>query len=101
MVEQAGSIFVECEYGNMVTSAYSDIIIRDKNFNICDFNKKGIIQLFSIIPESYPGHIILTEDEGMILNEDGCKCGRLGKHFKIFGRIKNAEIRGCSDAYSN
>ena len=65
-----------------------------------DFNEVGIIQLISVLPSSYPGHSILTEDEGYIIGEDDCKCGRKGKYFKIIGRIKNAEIRGCSDTYA-
>ena len=52
-----------------------------------------------MLPTSYPGHVLLTEDEGEILGEDDCPCGRKGKYFKIYGRIKNAEVRGCSDTY--
>ena len=59
----------------------------------------GIIQTVSVLPKSYPGHSLLTEDEGILLGEDDCECGRLGKYFRIVGRIKNAEIRGCSDTY--
>ena len=44
--------------------------------------------------------MLLTEDEGVILGEDDCPCGRKGKYFHIHGRIKNAEIRGCSDTYA-
>ena len=55
----------------------------------------------STIPESYPGHSLLTEDEGRILGIDDCPCGRKGKYFKIHGRLKNAEIRGCSDTYAD
>jgi hypothetical protein len=51
----------------------------------------------SLLPHSYPGHSILTEDIGKLVGVDTCPCGRKGKYFKIFGRIKNAEIRGCSD----
>ncbi len=100
MVEQLGSIFVECEYGHMHCSNHSDIIIRNsKDFSSVEMGKKGLIQLLSVLPTSYPGHSILTEDEGVILGEDDCPCGRKGKYFKILGRIKNAEIRGCSDTY--
>jgi hypothetical protein len=53
-----------------------------------------------MLPESYPGHVLLTEDKGVILGEDDCPCGRKGKYFKIIGRLKNAEIRGCSDTYA-
>jgi hypothetical protein len=53
-----------------------------------------------MLPESYPGHSLLTEDEGVILGEDDCPCGRKGKYFKVMGRLKNAEIRGCGDTYA-
>jgi phenylacetate-coenzyme A ligase PaaK-like adenylate-forming protein len=100
MVEQTGSIFMECEHGRLHASIYSDVFIRDfKTFQLCQVGKKGLIQLVSVLPESYPGHSILTEDEGEIIGEDDCPCGRLGKTFKIHGRIKQAEIRGCSDTY--
>lgn len=100
MVEQTGSIFMECECGHLHASNFSDIIIRNPDdFSVCGVGQQGIVQLVSILPESYPGHSILTEDEGVILGEDDCPCGRKGKYFKIHGRVKNAEIRGCSDTY--
>ena len=99
MVEQTGSIFFECsKCENFVTSFFSDIFIRDKNLCELKNNNKGMIQLLSILPTSYPGHNILTEDIGMIVGEDDCKCGKKGKYFKIFGRLKKSEIRGCGDA---
>ena len=97
MVEQAGSIFIECREGFLHCSIYSDIIIRDKKFMKCKFNEYGIIQLLSLLPTSYPGHNVLSEDVGKIVGEDDCKCGRLGKYFIVKGRVKNSEIRGCSD----
>ena len=101
MVEQTGTIYLECEEGHMHTSIFSDIITRrPEDFSKANFGERGIIEVLSILPRSYPGHILLTEDEGMILGEDDCPCGRKGKYFKIYGRIKNAEIRGCSDAYA-
>jgi hypothetical protein len=36
----------------------------------------------------------------VILGEDDCPCGRKGKYIKVLGRIRNAEIRGCSDTYA-
>lgn len=102
MVEQTGTIHMECEQGYLHTSEYSDIIIRGfKDFQVLDNGKEGVIQLISLIPLSYPGHSILTEDLGYIVGEDNCSCGRKGKYFKITGRIKKAELRGCSDTYTN
>ena len=98
MVEQTGSIFLECKYcSNFTTSYYSDILIRDKNLNILSDGKKGLIQLLSLLPTSYPGHSILTEDIGEIVNNKNCECSKLGKSFKVYGRSTNSELRGCSD----
>jgi len=98
LVEQTGSIYMECESGFLHASIYSDIIIRNhKDFSVCKLGEEGIIQLISLLPISYPGHSILTEDLGVLIGIDDCNCGRKGKYFKINGRIKNAEVRGCSD----
>lgn len=100
MVEQTGTIHMECEAGHLHTSEYSDIIVRDpKDFSVSKNGEEGIIQLLSLLPISYPGQSILTEDLGTILGEDDCNCGRKGKYFKINGRLTNAEVRGCSDTY--
>ena len=101
MVEQTGSIFVECEYGFFHTPSFSDVIIRSHQTHSSEeIGITGLIQLLSVIPKSYPGHSILTEDLGTICGIDDCKCGRKGKYFKVHGRIKSAEIRGCSDTYT-
>lgn len=101
MVEQTGCIYMQCEYGHLHASIFSDVITRRPvDFSECNFAENGIIQVVSMLPESYPGHSLITEDEGVILGEDDCPCGRKGKYFKIIGRLKNAEIRGCSDTYA-
>ena len=100
MAEQLGSVFVECEHGHMHCSNYSDVIIRrSRDFSAADIGERGLIELLSVLPTSYPGHVLLTEDEGAVLGVDDCPCGRKGKYFKIYGRVKNAEVRGCSDTY--
>ena len=101
MVEQTGCIYMECECGHLHASNFSDVIVRRPlDFAECEMGEKGIIQVVSTLPESYPGHSLLTEDEGVVLGEDDCPCGRKGKYFKVIGRLKNAEIRGCSDTYA-
>jgi phenylacetate-coenzyme A ligase PaaK-like adenylate-forming protein len=102
MVEQTGSIYMECEEGHLHTPIFSDIIIRrPSDFSTASIGESGIIQTLSVLPASYPGHSLLTEDEGVLLGEDDCPCGRLGKYFRVIGRIRNAEIRGCSDTYAD
>lgn len=100
MVEQTGAIYAECECGHLHASIYSDVIVRDaRDFSPCPVGQRGIIQVVSVLPRSYPGHALLTEDEGMVLGEDDCPCGRKGKYIQILGRMKSAELRGCSDTY--
>ena len=100
MAEQLGSVFVECEHGHMHCSNYSDVIIRrPSDFSVAGQGERGLIELLSVLPVSYPGHALLTEDEGELRGVDDCSCGRKGKYFKIHGRIKSAELRGCSDTY--
>lgn len=100
MAEQTGCIYMECEYGHLHASIFSDVIVRNpKDFSVCTIGESGILEVVSSIPQSYPGHCLLTEDVGRILGEDDCPCGRKGKYFQIEGRLKDAEVRGCSDTY--
>lgn len=100
MVEQTGTIYMECEYGHLHAPVWSEVTIRRPgDFSVADMGETGLIQVSSVLPRSYPGHLLLTEDEGRALGEDDCPCGRKGTYFEIAGRIKRAEVRGCSDTY--
>lgn len=99
MVEQTGSIFMECPCGRLHASIFSDVDILDPVTMEKKPSGRGLIQCASLLPTSYPGHVLLTEDEGEITGVDDCPCGRKGKTFRIYGRIAGAEIRGCSDTY--
>lgn len=99
LIEQTGSIFIEChECSCFKCSIYSDIFIRDKNLNIIKKNKqRGFLQVLSLLPTSYPGNSLLTEDIAELRNDIKCKsCGE-SKKFVIHGRSKNSEIRGCAN----
>jgi len=98
MVEQAGSIFLECNKCQFFkTSIFSDVVIRDEKLKKISLDKKkGLLQVLSILPTSYPGHSILTEDLGELCKKK-CWCGFEGKRFLVHGRSKKSEIRGCSD----
>ncbi|URM33472.1 acyl-protein synthetase [Cytobacillus firmus] len=101
MVEQVGSIFAECSHGHLHTPIYADVLIRDQiTFKPLPIGEQGLIQVLSVLPKSYPGHSLLTEDLGTIHGEDDCPCGWKGKYFSVAGRIPKAEIRGCSDTFA-
>ena len=99
MIEQTGSIF-ECEDGYLHDNPLVSIIARDTIAWIPETEVKGLAQVISGIPSSYPGHSLLTDD--IISIKAGiCSCGRKGKRFEVHGRMVKAEIRGCSDAYES
>ena len=101
MVEQIGSIFLENSQGYLHCPNFSEVIIRDpKDFSICPKGKEGLVQVLSVLPRSYPGHSILTEDIGVIEGENDTGYGWKGNYFRIIGRAKKAELRGCSDTYA-
>lgn len=100
MAEQVGSIFTECSEGHLHAPVYADVIVRDwQSLAPVPIGAEGLIQVLSVLPSSYPGHSLLTEDRGRILGEDDCPCGRKGRYFEVLGRLPKAEVRGCSDTH--
>ena len=100
LVEQLGSIFFECSHGYLHASDFSDLTIFGRDNKIQPIMQNGLVGLTSLLPTSYPGHRIFTEDIGSIHHFDDCPCGILGTSFLIHGRHIKAQVRGCSDAAS-
>lgn len=102
MVEQTGSIHVACEYGHLHAPVWADVDVLHPQLKTQQpIGEQGVIQVSSVLPLSYPGHVILTEDLGTILGEDDCPCGRKGRYFSVDGRVQQSEVRGCSDTFDN
>lgn len=98
MVEQIGGVFLEGEDGLLYPPDFADVIIRDpRTLEVVPHGTEGVIQVVSLLPRSYPGHSILTEDRGVIVHEDAPGASRRGKGFRVLGRVPRAELRGCSD----
>ncbi|MBB5322546.1 LuxE/PaaK family acyltransferase [Marinobacter oulmenensis] len=100
MAEQVGSIFVECEQGHLHAPVFADVVVRStEGLGPLPVGQPGLLQVLSVLPFSYPGHSLLTEDRGVLLGEDDCPCGRKGRYFQVLGRLPRAEVRGCSDTH--
>lgn len=100
MVEQVGSIFVECEHGYLHVPSFAEVIVRrPTDWSPAPMGEEGVIQVLSCLPQSYPGHSLLTEDLGTLTGQDNCPCGRRGRTFSVKGRLPKAEVRGCSDTF--
>ena len=101
MVEQIGSIFLEGNDDLLYPPSFAEVIIRHpETWNECEPGEVGLIQVLSMIPRSYPGHSVITEDLGVIENISD-KGNYSGKGIRIMGRVKKAELRGCSDVIAS
>ncbi len=101
MVEQVGVVFVDCEAGNKHTPNFAEVAIRDfMTLKPVQPGQQGLIQVLSVLPTSYPGQALLTEDVGVLQGYDNCACGRPGISFTFLGRVAQAELRGCGDAFA-
>ncbi|AGL14132.1 acyl-protein synthetase [Actinoplanes sp. N902-109] len=99
MVEQIGTVFLEGPSGgSLYCPDFADVIIRNpRTWAEQPVGEPGLIEVVSTLPTSYPGHVLLTEDLGVL---DGIDDGDWpGKRFSVLGRLPRAEARGCSDTY--
>ena len=100
MAEQTGIIFVDCECGNKHVPSFAQVIIRDPyTLEPCGNNKVGMIEIMSVLSDSYYCQAILTEDMGYRVGINDCPCGRKGVYFRFQSRIEKVEVRGCGDTF--
>ncbi|GAA0438433.1 acyl-protein synthetase [Actinoplanes capillaceus] len=99
MVEQIGTIFLEGpDGGSLYCPDFADVMVRDpETWAELPPGEPGLLEVVSTLPTSYPGHVLLTEDLGVVHGiDDGVWPG---KRFSVLGRLPRAEARGCSDTY--
>jgi hypothetical protein len=98
MVESVGVIFPDCTEGNKHGPAFGDVIVRNPlTLEPVAAGEHGIVQVCSVLPTSFPGNLLLTEDLARVIAYDGCTCGRRGISFRFAGRVPKAELRGCGN----
>ncbi|MBW1793740.1 MAG: hypothetical protein JRJ38_04825 [Deltaproteobacteria bacterium] len=96
--EQSGMVYPTCEEVVRHMPVWGDVLARDPlTLRPLPPGKEGLLQFITPIQTSYPGHSVLTEDMGYIVGVDNCPCGRKGTAFKVVGRAKQVEVRGCGD----
>ena len=101
MVEQIGSVFLEGADGLLHPPNFADVIVRDPvTWEELAPGRVGVLQVLSLLPRSYPGHSILSDDLGVVYGIDDDPGGWLGKRFSLVGRLPRAQLRGCSDTYA-
>ncbi len=98
--EQMGLNYPDCPCGCKHASSYVKVLVRDTvTREILSAGKEGMLEFVTPVPHSYPGNVVLTDDIG-ILEDSPCPYGRAGQRFRVVGRLKKAEVRGCGDILS-
>jgi len=98
MVENVGVIYPDCPEGNKHVPAFADVLVRNPlTLEPVSEGEQGIVQVCSVLPTSFPGNLLLTEDIAEIVSYDGCRCGRRGTCFRFVGRVAKSELRGCGN----
>lgn len=98
MVENVGVVYPDCEHGNKHVPFFAEVIVRDPlTLAPVPAGQRGLIQVCSALPTSFPGFLLLTEDLAEVISYDQCPCGRRGTSFRFVGRAPKAEVRGCGN----
>ena len=101
MVEQVGSVFLEGDDGFLYPPNFADVIVRDpQTWEPAPQGTPGVVEVLSVLPRSYPGHVLLTEDLGVVHGVGEPADGWAGKQLEILGRVPRSELRGCSDTHA-
>lgn len=88
MAEQIGTAHLGPTGGLLRSPPFAHVIARSPDdFRPLPPGEPGLLQVLSLLPRSYPGHSLLTEDMGVV--EAG--------GFRVLGRLPRAGLRGCSD----
>lgn len=100
--EQLGLNYPDCKAGWKHAPTYSRVLVRDSKGQLKEIGEVGRLQFVSPLTHSYPGNSVITDDLGYIDPNpaETCVCGRNGTRFRVSGRVKKAEIRGCGDVMS-
>jgi phenylacetate-coenzyme A ligase PaaK-like adenylate-forming protein len=98
MVENVGVIYPDCAHGHKHVPAFAAVIVRDPlTLRPVAEGQQGLVQVCSVLPTSFPGFLVLTDDIAEVIHYDGCACGRRGLSFRFVKRVPQAEIRGCGN----
>jgi phenylacetate-coenzyme A ligase PaaK-like adenylate-forming protein len=102
MVENVGVIYPDCQCGNKHVPLFADVLVRDPlTLRPVQAGEQGLVQVCSVLPTSFPGFLLLTEDIGEIVDYHECPCGRRGTCFRFVKRAPKAEVRGCGNIESS
>ena len=100
--EQMGINYPSFDLDDKIAPNFVRVLVRDPDtMQVLPAGQEGLLQFISPLPLSYPGISVLTDDLGVITNSFEELRSRWGTTFRVTGRAKNAEVRGCGDIMSS
>ena len=78
--------------------AFAEVIVRDPlTLAPVEAGQRGLIQVCSVLPTSFPGFLLLTEDMAEIIDYERMPLRQTRHQFPLCGRAPKAEVRGCGN----
>ena len=91
--EQMGVTYPDLAPGEKCTPVFAEVVVRNpETFEPQPDGESGLLEFVTPLPYSYPGLAVLTDDVGVVTRRDA-----QGTHFRVLGRARQAEVRGCGD----
>ncbi|MBV6633830.1 MAG: acyl-protein synthetase [Alphaproteobacteria bacterium] len=98
MVENLGVVYPDGPTGFKHPPIFGGVVIRDPlTLEPVSPGETGLLQVCSIVPTSFPGWLLLTDDMAELVGYDDPESRRPGPYFRLKGRAPKAEIRGCGE----
>ncbi len=95
--EQMGITYPDAPGGDKCCPVFAEVIVRDPVTHApLPDGEEGLLEFLTPLPHSYPGIAVLTDDMGVVTGR-GEADGWSGTRFRVTGRAKRAEARGCGD----
>ena len=96
--EQMGVTYPDGPDGCKYAPAFAEVVVRDPvTLQPLPDGQEGLLEFLTPVPHSYPGIAVLTDDVGVVTARDAAAGAWRGTQFRVIGRAKEAELRGCGD----
>ncbi len=102
--EQMGVTYPTGPSGDKHCPVFAEVIVRDpKTLAPLPDGEEGLLEFLTPLPHAYPGIAVLTDDVGVVTGRansslaEGGEEGWGGTRFRVLGRARKAEVRGCGD----
>lgn len=90
-------LYCDCKKHHFHIPVYSRVIIRDVNtLEPLPNGETGLVNLITPMVKATPILSVMTDDLGVIHNDDDCGCGISSPYLEIIGRVGVRDIKTCA-----